>query len=79
LDILLIETLGQLNYSAALVAAQRVFHERGTHNFPPELVVPLLWRPELEALATQLSFPVSSAAEIERMFRETVGRIATSP
>jgi hypothetical protein len=39
----------------------------------------MLWRPELETLATQLSFPVSSAAEIERMFRETVGRIATSP
>jgi hypothetical protein len=79
LDILLIETFGQLNCSAALVAAKRVFHERGTHDFPPEFFVPALWRPELEALATQLSFPVSSAAELERMFRETVARIATSP
>jgi hypothetical protein len=79
LDILLIETLGQLDYSAALIAAQRVFRERGTHGFPPEFVIPRLWRPELETLAVQLGFPISSAAEIERMFRETVGRIATSP
>lgn len=79
LDILLIETLGQLNYSTALAAARRVFQERGTHGFPPEFVIPLIWRPELEALAAQLSFPISSAADIERMFRETVRRIATSP
>jgi hypothetical protein len=78
LDILLIESLGQLDYSAALVAARRVFQERGTHDFPPDFIVPVLWRPELEALAAQLGFPFSSAAEIERMFRETVGRIATS-
>jgi hypothetical protein len=78
LDILLIETLGQLNYPAALAAARRVFLERGTHGFPPEFVISPLWRPELEALAAQLGFPISSAAEIERMFRETVGRIATS-
>jgi hypothetical protein len=58
-------TAPKLNYSAALVAAQRVFHERGTHDFPPEFVVPMLWRPELETLATQLSFPVSSAAELK--------------
>jgi hypothetical protein len=77
LDILLIESLGQLDYSAALVA-RRVFQERGTHDFPPDFIVPVLWRPELEALAAQLGFPFSSAAEIERMFRETVGRIATS-
>ena len=79
LDILLIETLGQLNYSAALAAARRVFQERGTHDFPTDFIMPLLWRPELEALAAQLSFPVSSAAVIEKMFRETLGRIATPP
>ena len=79
LDILLIETLGQLNHSSALAAARRVFLERGTHDFPPEILIPVLWRPELEALAAQLSFPISSAADIERMFRETVRRIATSP
>jgi hypothetical protein len=79
LDILLIEALGQLDYSAALAAARRVFHERGTHDFPPEIVIPVLWRPELEALAGQLSFFISNAADIERMFRETVRRIATAP
>lgn len=79
LDILLIETLGQLNYSDALAAARRVFQERGTHDFPPEIVIPVLWRPELEALAGQLSFFIPSAADIERTFRETVRRIATAP
>jgi hypothetical protein len=78
LDILLIETLGQLNHSTALVAARRVFRERGTHGFPPEFEIPLVWRNELEALAAQLSFPVTSAADIEQMFRDTVGRIATA-
>ncbi|WP_180541693.1 nucleotidyl transferase AbiEii/AbiGii toxin family protein [Nevskia soli] len=78
LDILLIETLGQLNYPAALAAALRVFDERGTHEFPPDFIMPALWRPELEALAAQLSFPVAGAAEIETAFRETVRRIATA-
>ena len=78
LDILLIETLGQLDYTAALASAQRVFQERGTHDFPLHFVIPPTWRNELEALAGQLGFPISGAAEIERMFLETVQRIVTS-
>jgi hypothetical protein len=78
LDILLIETLGQLDYTAALASAQRVFQERGTHDFPPHFIIPPTWRNELEALAGQLGFPISGAAEIERMFLETVRRIVTS-
>jgi hypothetical protein len=78
LDILLIETLGQLDYAAALASARRVFQERATHDFPPQFAVPPTWRPELEALAEQLGFPVSAAADIERMFRETIQRIAAS-
>jgi hypothetical protein len=78
LDIFLIEALGQLNYAAALAAALRVFQERGTHDFPPQLVLPATWRPELEALAAQLSFPVAGATEIETAFRETIRRIATA-
>jgi len=65
-DILLIETLGQLDYAAALASARRVFQERATHDFPPQFAVPPTWRPELEALAEQLGFPVSAAADIER-------------
>jgi hypothetical protein len=78
LDIMVIETLGQLDYAAARKAARRVFRERATHAFPPVLVFPPVWRPELEALADQLGFPVADAAAIERLFRETVRRIVTA-
>jgi len=75
LDILLIETLGQLDYAAARKSARRVFRERATHDFPRIFAFPPIWHPELAALADQLGFPVTDAAEIERMFRETVRRI----
>jgi hypothetical protein len=75
LDILLIEALGQLDYAAARRAARRVFRERATHDFPPIFAVPPVWRPELAALADQLGFPVTDAAEIERLFRDTIRRI----
>ena len=55
-----------------------MFSTNGYHDVPPDFIMPLLWRPELEALAAQLGFPVSSAAEIEKLFRETVLRIAPS-
>lgn len=78
LDVLLIETLGQLDYAAARRAARRIFGERATHDFPPVFSVPPVWHPELAALAAELGFPVTDAAEIERMFRETVRRIETA-
>jgi nucleotidyltransferase AbiEii toxin of type IV toxin-antitoxin system len=78
LDILLIETLGQLDYAAARKAARRVFRERATHDFPPIFAFPPIWRPELAALADQLGFPFTEAAEIELLFRETVRRIMTA-
>jgi hypothetical protein len=78
LDILLIETLGQLDHAAALLAARRIFEERATHDFPPKFEVPPAWRPEWEALAEQLGFGSFAAADIEAMFRETVQRIMGS-
>jgi hypothetical protein len=51
LDILLIDTLGELDYPATAGAARRVFEERATHAFPPTFVMPPEWRPELENLA----------------------------
>jgi hypothetical protein len=78
LDILLIETLCQLDYAATLISVRRVFRERATHDFPPLFIIPPTWRPELEALAEQIGFSAFAAADIERMFRETIQRIATS-
>jgi Nucleotidyl transferase AbiEii toxin, Type IV TA system len=75
LDILLIDLLGELNYSATRKAAVRVFCERATHEFPPNISVPAIWVRELEAMAPELGLPAISAAEIEQMFRAVVQRI----
>ena len=72
LDILLIDALGQLNYSETAHAARRVFEARATHPFPPAFAVPPEWRPELESLAVELSFPLSTVGEIEARFREVI-------
>jgi hypothetical protein len=48
LDILLIDALGQLNYSETAHAARHIFEARATHAFPPAFVMPPEWRPELD-------------------------------
>ena len=72
LDILLIDALGELNYSETAEAARRVFDERATHAFPPVFVMPGEWRPELETMAIELEFPIKAAATIEQRFREII-------
>jgi len=78
LDILLIDTLWELNYSETADAALRVFEERATHAFPPVFIMPAgipSWRP----LRVELDFPIKTSAEIEKRFREIIrelGRIA---
>ena len=57
LDILLIDLLGELNYAATRGAAVRIFSERATHDFPPNISVPAFWAPELEAMAPELGLP----------------------
>jgi len=75
LDILLIDALGQLNYVAAAEAARRVFAERATHVFPPAFVMPPEWRPELEAMAQELGFTLTTAPRIEQRFLEVIGTL----
>ena len=65
-----------LDYVRAADAAQRVFAARATHAFPPEFVMPAEWRPEVEALATQLGFAETRPAAIEERFRSFLQRIA---
>ena len=72
LDILLIDALGQLNYAETAHAARRVFEARATHAFPPAFAMPPEWGPELESLALELSFTLSTAGEIEGRFREVI-------
>jgi hypothetical protein len=78
LDILLIDLLGKMNVMAVRVAAEHVFEQRATHKFPPEIKLPVEWKPELEALAKELGYPATTAAEIEARFRKCVERIASA-
>jgi hypothetical protein len=72
LDILLIDALGQLNYAETAQAARRVFEARATHASPPAFAMPPEWGPELESLALELGFTLSTAGEIEGRFREVI-------
>jgi hypothetical protein len=76
LDILLIDLFGRLNKAAVRTAASQLFAERATHDFPPAVRIPTEWGPELEGLAKDLGYPVTSPAEIEGRFRALVGAIA---
>jgi hypothetical protein len=78
LDILLIDVLGELNYSKTAEAALRGFEERATHAFPPIFVMPGEWRSELETMAAELEFPIKASAAIERRFREIIQELAAS-
>jgi Nucleotidyl transferase AbiEii toxin, Type IV TA system len=76
LDILLFDLLGKIEYARARGAAEHIFKERGTHTFPPALVIPAEWRVELVNLATEFDFPIKTADEIEEKFRALVARIS---
>jgi hypothetical protein len=72
LDILLIKTLGELNYTEAGNTARRIFEERATREFPPNATIRPEWGPELEALARDLGFPIRAVSDIQQRFREFV-------
>lgn len=78
LDILLIDLLGKIDDRAVCIAAEHVFVQRATHEFPPTIQIPEEWKPELEALAKELGYPATSAAEIETRFRICVDKIASA-
>jgi hypothetical protein len=76
LDILLIDALNQLDFAAAADAARRVFAERATHGFPPAFTMPAEWGPELESMARELGFALTTTADIERRFLEVIRTLA---
>lgn len=67
--------LGELDYAATRIAAERVFAERGTHPFPPIFELPTAWHMGLETTARSLGFPVVTAAQINQRFREVLRSI----
>lgn len=78
LDILLIHTLGELDYAEAAKATRSIFSERATHQFPPNATIPPEWATELESLARDLDFPIRTASEMQRRFREIVGELVNA-
>jgi hypothetical protein len=76
LDILLIDLLGKLDFPKVCRAAEKLFIERATHAFPPEATIPPPWRPEVQALAIELGYPVTAPLVIEERFRALVRSIA---
>jgi hypothetical protein len=77
LDIILIDTLGELDYATTAQVARSVFIERATHDFPPEATFPVEWRPELEALAKDLAFPIRTASQIQARFHRIVAMLSS--
>jgi hypothetical protein len=77
LDILLIETLGELDMAGVSEAARRVFQERGTHSFPVTFEMPPEWRPEIESMALELGLPDVTAAGIEIRFVDLIRRLGS--
>ena len=75
LDILLIETLGSLDYPRTAAATRLVFAERATHSFPTAFNVPVEWHAELATMAADLGLPCSSALAIEERFRNVIAKL----
>lgn len=78
LDILLIDTLGKLDYARTRDAVERIFKERATHQLPKTFVIPAAWRPELESLAFSLQSPLKKADDISREFGAILERLTTT-
>ena len=68
--------LGKLDVKIVRAAAEQVFSERATHDFPPTVQIATKWQPELEVLAKELGYSTTSATEIEARFRAFVESLA---
>jgi hypothetical protein len=75
LDILLIDLLGNLDYSKVREATVRLFSERATHAFPPEISIPPAWYAELRAMAVELGYPITDPIAIQEKFRSIIALI----
>jgi hypothetical protein len=72
------DLLGKLDILAVRAAAEQVFMQRATHEFPPSIRIPAEWQPELEILAKELGYPATSALDIEARLHAFVYRVANS-
>jgi hypothetical protein len=77
LDILLIDSLGKLDYAQTRVAVEKVFRARATHQLPRTFELPVAWQLELESLASSLHSPIKSADQIALKFQSILDQIAS--
>ncbi|MBS1852815.1 MAG: nucleotidyl transferase AbiEii/AbiGii toxin family protein [Acidobacteria bacterium] len=78
LDILLVDMLGQLDYARTRAAAERIFAERATHDFPPAATLPPEWGRELENLAQELGYRTTDREGIQTEFGGVLQAITTA-
>jgi hypothetical protein len=76
LDILLIDSLGKLDYAQTRIAVESVFAERATHQLPQTFEVPATWSLELESLASSLHSPTRTVDQIALKFQTVLDKIA---
>jgi hypothetical protein len=76
LDILLIDSLGQLDYAQTRNAVAKIFVARGTHRLPHTFDLPAAWRLELESLASSLHSPIRTSDQIAKRFQAVLERLA---
>jgi hypothetical protein len=73
------EEVACLSLARAREAAEAVFVARGTHEWPPELVVPESWREPLVRAASEMDAELS--ADIDRAaarVRALIAKVATA-
>ncbi len=59
-------------------ACREVFAVRGTHKWPPELLVPGIWAEPYAALAEEMEFPITEVEEAAMEVRELIAAIDTA-
>jgi hypothetical protein len=75
LDVVFLDTLGQLNPKSVKLACLRVFEERAEHAWPPPIEVPPAWRVELASLARGQGLPFVTGDEVVSAFSRIYERI----
>ena len=79
MDIVLLDILGRIDTETTRAACIRVFEQRDEHAWPPAIDIPATWRVELQSLATQHDFPLSTPDDIVSAFTTVFERIAGLP
>lgn len=75
IDVVFLDTLGQLDDNAVRAAAEKVFAQRGEHSWPPAIPsYPDSWLATMGSLASELNL-AKSGAEIVASFSKILARI----